>query len=145
MLKKKAKNEVSSSNENKNKNEETKKKSKEDKKVTEVKEKPKIFHLDFKSLRNVLQQILNKINSLMLPLIKNCRSDKVQMSLYSPNIHGKRVFRLDILIILFPQAAMFLSCLATDIVVGLGSWVESDAQKVENTKTETDDQLEVLK
>ena len=40
---------------------------------------------------------------------------------------------------------MFLSCLATDIVVGLGSWVESDAQKVENTKTETDDQLEVLK
>ena len=50
-----------------------------------------------------------------------------------------------ILIYSFPQAAMFLSCLATDIVVGLGSWVESDAQKVENTKTETDDQLEVLK
>ena len=80
MSKKKAKNEVSSSNENKNKTEETKKKSKEDKKVIEVKEKPKIFHLDFKSLRNVLQQILNKINSLMLPLIKNCRSDKVQMT-----------------------------------------------------------------
>ena len=50
-----------------------------------------------------------------------------------------------VLIFLYPQAAMFLSCLATDIVVGLGSWVESDAQKVENTKTETDDQLEVLK
>ena len=98
MSKKKAKNEVSSSNENKNKNEETKKKSKEDKKVIEVKEKPKIFHLDFKSLRNVLQQILNKINSLMLPLIKNCRSDKVQMFLHSPNIRGKRVFRLDTLI-----------------------------------------------
>ena len=98
MSKKKAKNEVSSANENKNKNEETKKKSKEDKKVIEVKEKPKIFHLDFKSLRNVLQQILNKINSLMLPLIKNCRSDKVQMSLYSPNIHSRRVFRLDTLI-----------------------------------------------
>ena len=143
MSKKKAKNEVSSSNENKNKTEETKKKSKEDKNIIEVKEKPKIFHLDFKSLRNVLQQILNKINSLMLPLIKNCRSDKVQMFLHSPDIHGKRVFHLDIF--LYPQAAMFLSCLATDIVVGLGSWVESDAQKVENTKTETDDQLEVLK
>ena len=102
MSKKKAKNEVSSSNENKNKNEETKKKSKEDKKVIEVKEKPKIFHLDFKSLRNVLQQILNKINSLMLPLIKNCRSDKVQMSLYSPNIHSRRMFHLDISILISP-------------------------------------------
>ena len=77
MLKKKATKEITSSNDNKTKNEETKKKSKEDKKVIEVKERPKIFHLDFKSLRNVLQQILNKINSLMLPLIKNCRSDKV--------------------------------------------------------------------
>ena len=54
MSKKKAKNEIIGSNENKNRNEETKKKSKEDKKVIEVKERPKIFHLDFKSLRNVL-------------------------------------------------------------------------------------------
>ena len=49
MSKKKAKNEIIGSNENKNRNEETKKKSKEDKKVIEVKERPKIFHLDFKS------------------------------------------------------------------------------------------------
>ena len=79
----------------------------------------------------------------MLPLIKNCRSDKVYI--FSCILPISIIEKCSILISLFPQAAMFLSCLATDIVVGLGSWVESDAQKVENTKTETDDQLEVLK
>ena len=42
---------------------------------------------------------------------------------------------------------MFLSCLATDICVGLGSWVESqDAGKEQNSEdSKIEDQLEVLK
>ena len=70
--------------------------------VEKEKKKAGITELDFKQLRICLQQILNKINGLMLPLIKNCKNDK---------------------------AAMFLSCLATDICVGLSSWVEVDGEK----------------
>ena len=69
MSKKKAKNEIIGSNENKNRNEETKKKSKEDKKVIEVKERPKIFHLDFKSLRNVLGKPSIKKNIFLLTFV----------------------------------------------------------------------------
>ena len=79
----------------------------------------KITDANFKQLRSCLQHILTKINSLMLPLLKNCRSDK---------------------------AAMFLSCLATDISVGLGSWVETEANKEENTEERIiAEQLEVMK
>ena len=42
-----------------------------------VKKTSGITELDFKQLRICLQQILNKINGLMLPLIKNCKNDKV--------------------------------------------------------------------
>merc|ERR1712062_549578 len=70
--------------------------------VEKEKKKAGITELDFKQLRICLQQILNKINGLMLPLIKNCKNDK---------------------------AAMFLSCLATDICVGLSSWVDADNDK----------------
>ena len=70
--------------------------------VEKEKKKVGITDLDFKQLRICLQQILNKINGLMLPLIKNCKNDK---------------------------AAMFLSCLATDICVGLSSWVEVDNER----------------
>ena len=31
------------------------------------------------------------------------------------------------------QAAMFLSCLATDICVGLGSWVDTEKELEENS------------
>ena len=70
--------------------------------VEKEKKKAGVAELDFKQLRICLQQILNKINGLMLPLIKNCKNDK---------------------------AAMFLSCLATDICVGLSSWVEVDNER----------------
>ena len=42
---------------------------------------------------------------------------------------------------------MFLSCLATDICVGLGSWVESqDANKEQSSEeANIEEQLEVLK
>ena len=41
---------------------------------------------------------------------------------------------------------MFLSCLATDICVGLGSWVETDTNKEENAAdVEVEDQLEVMR
>ena len=41
---------------------------------------------------------------------------------------------------------MFLSCLATDISVGLGSWVEPEENKEENeVETLITDQLEVLR
>ena len=53
-----------------------KKKNKDDKNK-EIIERPKITDQDFKHLRACLQKILDKINSLMLPLIRNCRSDKV--------------------------------------------------------------------
>ena len=43
-------------------------------------ERPRISNLDFKHLRICLQQVLNKISSLMLPLIKNCRGDKVKIN-----------------------------------------------------------------
>ena len=45
--------------------------------VEKEKKKGGITELDFKQLRICLQQILNKINGLMLPLIKNCKNDKV--------------------------------------------------------------------
>ena len=45
--------------------------------VEKEKKKAGITELDFKQLRICLQQILNKINGLMLPLIKNCKNDKV--------------------------------------------------------------------
>ena len=95
-----------------------KKRAKEEKK--ELKVRSKITDANFKQLRSCLQHILTKINSLMLPLLKNCRSDK---------------------------AAMFLSCLATDISVGLGSWVETEAgNKEENTEERIiAEQLEVMK
>ena len=53
-----------------------KKKNKDDKNK-EIVERPKITDKDFKNLRGCLQKILDKINSLILPLIRNCRSDKV--------------------------------------------------------------------
>ena len=41
---------------------------------------------------------------------------------------------------------MFLSCLATDICVGLGSWVETETNKEENAEdVEIEDQLEVMR
>ena len=89
--------------------------------VEKEKKKAGITDLDFKQLRICLQQILNKINGLMLPLIKNCKNDK---------------------------AAMFLSCLATDICVGLSSWVEVDNEKEyeENAdKVELQHLLDVLR
>ena len=44
------------------------------------------------------------------------------------------------------QAAMFLSCLATDINVGLDSWVETDNEKEVNSEQDAlNDVLEVLK
>ena len=39
----------------------------------------KISDLDFKNLRMCFQQVLKKMDGLMLPLIKNCRNDKVSM------------------------------------------------------------------
>ena len=38
--------------------------------------KHKISDLDFKNLRLCFQQVLKKMDGLMLPLIKNCRNDK---------------------------------------------------------------------
>ena len=61
-----------------------KKKKKKEKKgraesIVEIQEKKrKISDLDFKSLRLCFQQLLRKIDGLMLPLVKNCRNDKVQ-------------------------------------------------------------------
>ena len=44
------------------------------------------------------------------------------------------------------QAAMFLSCLATDINVGLDCWVETDNEKEVNSEQDAlNDVLEVLK
>ena len=44
------------------------------------------------------------------------------------------------------KAAMFLSCLATDISVGLGSWVEPEENKKENeTEILITDQLEIMR
>ena len=53
-----------------------KKKVKEENAIVKV-ERQRISNLDFKHLRICLQLVLNKISSLMLPLIKNCRGDKV--------------------------------------------------------------------
>ena len=50
-----------------------------------VVERPRISNLDFKHLRICLQLVLNKISSLMLPLIKNCRGDKVKIILDPTN------------------------------------------------------------
>ena len=56
----------------------------------------------------------------MLPLIKNCKNDK---------------------------AAMFLSCLATDICVGLSSWVDNDEKGYEENadKVELQHLFDVLR
>ena len=44
------------------------------------------------------------------------------------------------------KAAMFLSCLATNISVGLDSWVETDNEKEVNSEQDAlNDILEVLK
>ena len=46
----------------------------------------------------------------------------------------------------FIKAALFLSCLATDIKVGLDSWVETDNEKEVNSEQDAlNDLLEVLK
>ena len=55
-----------------------KRKPKDDKTNSEVVVRARLADANFKHLRLCLQQILNKINSLILPLIKNCRSDKVR-------------------------------------------------------------------
>ena len=55
-----------------------KRKPKDDKSNSEVVVRARLADANFKHLRLCLQQILNKINSLILPLIKNCRSDKVR-------------------------------------------------------------------
>ena len=62
----------------KSKAKKSKEKNKEEKKIEKKGEerKPKISDLDFKNLRSCLQQVLKKMDGLMLPLIKNCRNDK---------------------------------------------------------------------
>jgi len=73
----------------------------------------------------------------MLPLIRNCRNDKV--------VRYCNSFAFAIILL---KAANFLSCLATDIKVGLDSWVkvETESQKEVNSEmVALNDQLEVLK
>ena len=59
----------------KEKKKKRKKKVEETVEVVEVR-RPRITSLDFRSLRSTLQLILRKIDNLLLPLIKNCSSDK---------------------------------------------------------------------
>ena len=53
-------------------------KNREEKKIAKKgqERKPKISDLDFKNLLLCFQQVLKKMDGLMLPLIKNCRNDK---------------------------------------------------------------------
>ena len=66
-------------------------------------------------------------------------------------MHGQGLSQTTASLILFVmgfliQAAMFLSCLATDINVGLDSWVETDNEKEVNSEQDAlNDVLEVLK
>lgn len=59
----------------KEKKKKRKKKVEETVEVVEVR-RPRITASNFRSLRSTLQLILRKIDSLLLPLIKNCSSDK---------------------------------------------------------------------